>query len=173
MGPPRGWCDDRFGAWLRRPDDLGPRLCPAAGRPDRLLRRVHRSRMPRSPRGHHRDRGRSQTHGLDAQPGIPCACVRPPRTAHTVPMGLTHTSDSADPLSVKASSLRVGDLVEVRSEEEILSTLDAAGKHDALPFMPEMLAYCGKRFRISGRAYKACDTISWRQLRRLENAVHL
>ena len=74
---------------------------------------------------------------------------------------------------MQASSLRVGDLVEVRSEEEILSTLDAAGKLDALPFMPEMLDHCGKRFRVSGRAHKACDTIEWKQLRRMENAVHL
>jgi hypothetical protein len=74
---------------------------------------------------------------------------------------------------VQASSLRVGDLVEVRSAEEILSTLDADGKCDALPFMPEMLAHCGRRFRVSARAYKACDTIDWRQLRKMESAVHL
>ncbi len=80
---------------------------------------------------------------------------------------------STDEQTVRASSLRVGDLVEVRSEEEILATLDATGKLDALPFMPEMLAHCGKRFRVSGRAYKACDTIEWKQLRRMENAVHL
>lgn len=69
--------------------------------------------------------------------------------------------------------MRVGDVVEVRSEEEILATLNAEGKLDALPFMPEMLAHCGKRFRVSARAYKACDTIEWRQLRKMENAVHL
>jgi hypothetical protein len=78
-----------------------------------------------------------------------------------------------EPGSLRAASLRVGDLVEVRSEEEILGTLDADGKLDALPFMPEMLAHCGKRFRVSARAYKACDTIEWRQLRKMENAVHL
>ena len=38
------------------------------------------------------------------------------------------------------NALRKGDLVEVRSEEEILRTLDADGKLDGLPFMPEMLA---------------------------------
>ena len=37
--------------------------------------------------------------------------------------------------------LKVGDIVEVRSEAEILATLDADGALDALPFMPEMLQY--------------------------------
>ena len=33
-------------------------------------------------------------------------------------------------------NLRAGDLVEVRSEREILATLDDTGALDALPFMP-------------------------------------
>jgi hypothetical protein len=81
-------------------------------------------------------------------------------------------SDAASPLS-GAPGLRAGDIVEVRSEEEILRTLDASGKVDALPFMPEMLRFCGKRFRVSSRAHKACDTIEWSKLRRMEHAVHL
>ncbi len=48
--------------------------------------------------------------------------------------------------------LRAGDLVEVRSEDEILRTLDSRGTLDSLPFMPEMLPFCGKRFRVSKRA---------------------
>ena len=36
--------------------------------------------------------------------------------------------------------LRVGEIVEVRSEAEILATLDENGELDGLPFMPEMLA---------------------------------
>jgi hypothetical protein len=38
-------------------------------------------------------------------------------------------------------NLRCGELVEVRSEEEILATLDANGDREGLPFMPEMLRY--------------------------------
>jgi hypothetical protein len=64
-------------------------------------------------------------------------------------------------------------VVEVRSEEEILRTLDADGKLGGLPFMPEMLAFCGQQFRVRSRAHKACDTIDWQQFRRMENAVHL
>ena len=70
--------------------------------------------------------------------------------------------------------LRVGDLVEVRSEEEILRTLDSRGMLDSLPFMPEMLQFCGKRFRVMKRAEKVCDSIDWgKAQRRMENAVHL
>lgn len=69
--------------------------------------------------------------------------------------------------------LRVGEIVEVRSEEEILRTLDANGTLDSLPFMPEMLPFCGRRFRVNKRADKACDSIEWGTLRRMKNAVHL
>src|SRR3982074_962958 len=66
-----------------------------------------------------------------------------------------------------------GEMVEVRSREEILSTLDANGRLEAMPFMPEMRQYCGKRFRVSKRADKTCDNIKDWSLRRVENAVHL
>jgi len=49
-------------------------------------------------------------------------------------------------------TFRRGDWVEVRSPEEIQTTLDAEGKLDGLPFMPEMIKYCGRKFRVSRRA---------------------
>jgi hypothetical protein len=70
-------------------------------------------------------------------------------------------------------NLHVGELVQVRSSDEILATLDERGELDSLPFMPEMLRFCGKQFRVYRRAEKACDTIDWAVLRRMENAVHL
>src|SRR6266540_4261362 len=69
--------------------------------------------------------------------------------------------------------LRAGELVEVRSEAEILATLDEKGELDSLPFMPEMRQFCGGRFRVYKRAVKLCDTISWTGMYRMENAVHL
>jgi hypothetical protein len=70
--------------------------------------------------------------------------------------------------------LRAGELVEVRSKEEILSTLDTDGALDGLPFMPEMLQCCGNRFRVYKRADKTCDTITGsNQSRRMKNTVHL
>jgi hypothetical protein len=74
----------------------------------------------------------------------------------------------------KVSRFRAGDLVEVCSKEEILATLDERGCVDGLPFMPEMLQYCGQRFRVRAVAHKTCETAkqTW-QGRRLRSTVHL
>jgi hypothetical protein len=56
--------------------------------------------------------------------------------------------------------MQTGDLVEVRSKEEILRTLDNLGRLEGLPFMPQMFEYCGKRFRIYKRAHKTCDSVT-------------
>jgi hypothetical protein len=52
--------------------------------------------------------------------------------------------------------IRPNDLIEVKTQDEILETLDAEGTLDLLPFMPEMIEFCGKRFRVSKRALKTC-----------------
>jgi hypothetical protein len=70
------------------------------------------------------------------------------------------------------AALRAGDWVEVRSFEEILRTLDSDGCVDALPFMPEMLQYCGKKFRVYKSAHKTCTPPSL-LMRSLDNTVHL
>lgn len=70
-------------------------------------------------------------------------------------------------------TFRAGEWVEVRSKEEILSTLDKRGQREGLPFMPEMLRYCGGRFQVFKRAHKTCDPASGLQARRMPNAVHL
>lgn len=70
-------------------------------------------------------------------------------------------------------SLRAGELVQVRSKEEILRTLDKNGRLGEMPFMPEMLEHCGKTFTVSKRAHKTCDPINGLDGRRLPNAVHL
>jgi hypothetical protein len=49
-----------------------------------------------------------------------------------------------------------GDRVVVRSPQEILATLDANGTLDDHPFMPEMLDWCGKSFRVHRRVEKTC-----------------
>jgi hypothetical protein len=56
------------------------------------------------------------------------------------------------------SRLRRGDVVEVKSPEEILLTLDVEGTVDRLPFMPEMMEFCGKRFQVSKRVVKTCTS---------------
>ncbi len=74
---------------------------------------------------------------------------------------------------MSADSLRAGDLVEVRSPAEILGTLDELGGLDGLPFMPEMIEYCGRRYTVDRRADKICDTIHWTGSRKLPDAVLL
>lgn len=51
-------------------------------------------------------------------------------------------------LESKALGLRPGELVEVKSVEEIMSTLDANRKHRGLLWMTGMSKFCGKRFRV-------------------------
>src|SRR5438309_3179430 len=85
---------------------------------------------------------------------------------------LVHVNDAKSPVSL-ALGLRAGDWVEVRSAAEILVTLDERGCLDALPFMPEMLKHCGKKFQVFKSAHKACDTIQDHCSRRMDNAVHL
>jgi hypothetical protein len=75
--------------------------------------------------------------------------------------------------SLHRAAVRAGDLVVVRSREEILATLDEDGMLDRLPFMPEMLRYCGRTFRVAAVAHKTCDPAHKTGGRRLGNAVHL
>ena len=56
-------------------------------------------------------------------------------------------------------NLRVGERVRVKSRQDILATLDQDGLLDRLPFMPEMLQYCGREFTVFKRADKICDTM--------------
>ena len=69
--------------------------------------------------------------------------------------------------------MRRGDLVQLRSPAEILSTLDDAGCAGGLPFMPEMLAFFGRQVRVTARLERACDTLTWSGVRRFESTVIL
>ncbi len=70
-------------------------------------------------------------------------------------------------------ALKVGDVVQLRSAEEIRATLDENGELDGLPFMPEMLAFAGRRLTVHKVAHKSCDNITRTGLRRMNDAVHL
>lgn len=56
--------------------------------------------------------------------------------------------------------LKAGDWVEVKSPSEIAGTLDVAGTLDGVPFMPEMIEFCGRRFRVLRKAEKTCVEVS-------------
>jgi hypothetical protein len=81
----------------------------------------------------------------------------------------TATEVSTPPREVLG--LKPGELVRVRSASEIFATLDDRGTVDGLPFMPEMLKYCGRTLPVTQRADKACagDGV----VRRMYNTVHL
>jgi hypothetical protein len=83
------------------------------------------------------------------------------------------TSNMTSTVDSHKLNLRAGEWVEVRSADEILSTLDGKQSLDGLPFMPEMLQFCGRKFRVYKNAHKTCDTVKDYVIRRLENVVHL
>jgi len=69
-------------------------------------------------------------------------------------------------------NLKPGELVEVKSEQEILATLDKNKKHKGLLFMAGMRNFCGKRFRV----FKRLETIlleSNMEYRKMKNTVLL
>jgi hypothetical protein len=70
-------------------------------------------------------------------------------------------------------NLRVGHWVEVRSVHEILATLDVNGCLDGLPFMPEMLKFCGNRYRVFKRCNKVIDMVRKTGLRKMTGTVIL
>ena len=74
---------------------------------------------------------------------------------------------------VTTLALKPGDWVEVRSEQEILDTLDTRCELDNLPFMPEMLQFCNHRYKVGSRADKTCDSIDNMGALRMHDTVHL
>jgi len=85
----------------------------------------------------------------------------------------TDDARTSRPTQPEALDLKIGELVEVRSPSEILASLDERGRLDALPFMPEMLQFAGKQFRVSKRAFKTCDQVKNSGMYRMERTVHL
>lgn len=67
----------------------------------------------------------------------------------------------------------VGDWVETKSWAEIRATLDERGCLEQLPFMPEMLAMCGKRARVLRSVHRLFDYRKTRRMRHMVGAVSL
>jgi hypothetical protein len=66
-----------------------------------------------------------------------------------------------------------GDWVRVLPAGDIVSTLDRDSSLERLPFIPEMLPFCGRRFRVRLRAEKTCVYPVEIPLRRLADTVVL
>jgi len=54
------------------------------------------------------------------------------------------------------TKIKSGDIVEILKPNEILKTLDSNGALNNLPFMPEMVRFCGKKYRVSNNLEKIC-----------------
>lgn len=66
-----------------------------------------------------------------------------------------------------------GEVVEIRSENEIFSTLDENGTLEGLPFIPEMRKYCGERYKVLKRVNKIVVEVEGFGMRRMKNTVIL
>jgi hypothetical protein len=70
-------------------------------------------------------------------------------------------------------SLQPGELVEVKSENEIRRTLDQNAQNRGLAFTPEMRKYCGQRLRVFKRVERICMEGIPGEMRQLRNTVIL
>ncbi len=59
--------------------------------------------------------------------------------------------------SIQNLNLQVGDMVRVRSRMEILKTLGPGGCHYGLRVVPDMLRYCGKVYRVTGKVRRLIE----------------
>lgn len=75
------------------------------------------------------------------------------------------------PTAAHVLRLRPNEWIEVRSQAEILATLDEDGALEGLPFMPEMLRFCGRPFRVLSRADRT--VVQKLGVRRMQHTVHL
>jgi hypothetical protein len=69
-------------------------------------------------------------------------------------------------------NLQPGELVQVKSQQEVLATLDEHGRHRGLLWMPGMARFCGKTYRV----HKRVETImleSTGELRKIRHTVLL
>lgn len=66
-------------------------------------------------------------------------------------------------------NLREGELVRVKSGDEILATVDELLVNKGMGFHPEMMVHCGKTFRISQRLQRLIDEKTG-QMRELKNS---
>jgi hypothetical protein len=70
-------------------------------------------------------------------------------------------------------NLRPGELVQVRSPDEIGQTLDARGAHRGLLFTLEMVPHCGKTYRVRQRVERLIDERSGKLLEMKNDCVSL
>jgi hypothetical protein len=86
-----------------------------------------------------------------------------------VPLPGSRTGPGREP----ALDLQPGELVEVKSREEIALTLSPGGKHRGLWFDREMLPLCGRTFRVRRRIQRIIDERDGRMIEMKNDCVTL
>ena len=81
------------------------------------------------------------------------------------------SSRPAQPL--QASALQLGTWLQVKSAAAISDILELDGTTEGLPFMPEMLAFCGRRFQLAKFANTVCANVGDVEMRGMQNVVVL
>ncbi len=94
------------------------------------------------------------------------------RRLGTPPCSLPRGAAEHEPRSENAA-LRPGELVQVRSKTEILSTLDDKGQNRGLSFDTEMAPYCGRNFRVLRRIDRILDEKTGKMLRLRKDCIIL
>lgn len=94
--------------------------------------------------------------------------IRRAVTTHTA----TRSRQKSKAQSVEALDLKPGELVRVRSEPEILATLDKCDQHKGMAWMPMMRDCCGREFKVYKRVHKIVLE-STGEIRKLKNTVLL
>lgn len=90
-----------------------------------------------------------------------------------LPLGSGHGTSACAPAALEqVLGLKPGELVEVKAQEEILTTLDQNGRHRGLYFMPEMSRYCGRRLRVYKRVERMLLEAT-REVRKVKHTVLL
>jgi hypothetical protein len=84
------------------------------------------------------------------------------RTGVIKPLPLTGPGTGTGPASL---DLRPGELVRVRSPEQIAATLDETGHNRRLSFDREMLPYCGRTLRVKDRVERIIEDKTGRMLK--------
>jgi len=74
---------------------------------------------------------------------------------------------------LRADQVSRGDWLQVKTPAALGEMLDNDGATDGLPFMPEMLEFCGQRFQVSHFANKVCANVGTVEIRELQNVVVL
>ena len=66
-----------------------------------------------------------------------------------------------------------GAMVRVRSADQILATLDEHGMLGGIPFVPQMLEYCGRLVKVQSKAGAVCASNQQTAIRRMNDTYVL